>query len=50
MNNLIEDIYKTINHEVFHHCFAEVGESEDMDEDQEERLIFCMQWADVSLA
>ena len=50
MHETVEDIYKTINHEVFHHCFAEVGEAEDMDEDQEERLIFCMQWADLSLA
>jgi len=50
MHETIEDIYKTINHETFHHCFAEAGEAEDMDEDQEERLIFCMQWADLSLA
>ena len=50
MHETVEDIYKTINHEVFHHCFAEVGEAEDMDEDQEERLIFCLQWADLSLA
>jgi sugar lactone lactonase YvrE len=46
----LEDIYKTINHETYHHCFSEAGEADDMDEDQEERLIFCMAWAEHSIA
>ena len=46
----IEDIYKTINHETIHYCLDKHEESEAMDEDMEERLIFCMQWADESLA
>ncbi len=46
----IEDIYKTINHELIHYCLDEAGESELMDEDMEERLIFCMQWAEESIA
>ena len=50
MHESLDDILKTINHEVLHHCFADNGENEDMDEDQEERLIYCMQWAGESLA
>lgn len=50
MHETLEDIFKTINHEVFHHCFAEAGEADEMDEDMEERLIFCLQWADISIA
>ena len=46
----LEDIYKTINHELIHSCIDKAGESESMDEDMEERLIFCVQWADFSLA
>ena len=46
----IEDIYKTINHELIHYCLDEAGESELMDEDMEERLIFCMQGAEESIA
>ena len=46
----IEDIYKTINHELIHYCLDEAGESELMDEDMEERLIFCMKWAEESIA
>ena len=46
----IEDIYQTINHELIHYCLDEAGESELMDEDMEERLIFCMQWAEESIA
>ena len=46
----IEDIYKTINHELIHYCLDEAGESELMDEDMEERLIFCMQWAEESIS
>ncbi len=50
MHETLEDIFKTINHEVFHHCFSEAGEADEMDEDMEERLIFCLQWADISIA
>tara|TARA_R100001198_G_scaffold69801_1_gene42312 strand:- start:303 stop:542 length:240 start_codon:yes stop_codon:yes gene_type:complete len=49
MHETIEDVYKTINHETYHHCFAEAGEADEMDEDQEERLIFCLQWAEMAL-
>jgi hypothetical protein len=49
MHESLDDILKTVNHEVLHHCFAEAGENEDMDEMQEERLIFCIQWAGESL-
>tara|TARA_B100001559_G_C16146154_1_gene459764 strand:- start:224 stop:472 length:249 start_codon:yes stop_codon:yes gene_type:complete len=45
----IEDIYKTMNHEIIHYCLDKAGESENMDEDMEERLIFCVQWADETL-
>ena len=41
----IEDIYKTIDHEVYHACFEKADETEDIDEEMEERMIFCMQWA-----
>ena len=44
MHETIEDVYKT-----YHHCFAEAGEADEMDEDQEERLIFCLQWAEIAL-
>ena len=50
MHESLDDVCKTINHEVFHHCFAEAGEAEDMDEDMEERLIYCLQWAPHDLA
>ena len=46
----IEDIYKTISHEVFHHCFSIMDEDEYMDEISEETLIFNLQWAEYSLA
>jgi len=49
MHETLEDIYKTINHEVIHHCFEENGEAENMDELQEETLIFFVQWADTAL-
>ena len=41
----VEDIYKTIDHEIFHACFDKADEAENMDERMEERLIYCMQWA-----
>jgi len=43
----VEDIYKTNTHEVLHHCIEETGVQ--IDEDQEEKLIFNMQWAEYSL-
>jgi len=45
----VEDIYKTINHETIHYCLDVADESDNMDEDMEERLIFCMQWAEEAL-
>lgn len=45
----IEDIYKTISHEAIHYCLDEANENDNMDEDMEERLIFCIQWAEHSL-
>jgi predicted Zn-dependent protease len=42
-----EDLLKTINHELIHHCINICGET--MDDDQEEKCIFCMSWADYSL-
>ena len=32
MHERLDDIFKTINHETYHHCFAEAGEADDMDE------------------
>jgi hypothetical protein len=48
MHETIEDLLKTIDHEVYHHCFTVLEETEDMDEDQEERLIFNLQWAEIA--
>ena len=45
----IEDIYKTIEHELIHYVLEKNGETDDMDEEQEERLIFNMAWAGFSL-
>ena len=44
----LEDIYKTINHEVLHYCIE--GTNISIDELQEEKLIFNIQWADYSIA
>ena len=49
MHESIDDIIKTINHEVYHHCFEEAGEADDMDEEQEENLIFRLSWAEHSI-
>ena len=48
MHESLDDIYKTINHEVYHHCFA-LWDEVKMDEDQEEYLIFQLAWAHLSL-
>lgn len=50
MHETIEDVYKTITHEVFHYCFEKHDETDSMDEDQEERLIYNLQWAEETLA
>ena len=44
----LEDIYKTITHEVLHHCIESTDTK--LDELQEEKLIFNIQWADYSVA
>ena len=49
MRETLADLYKTINHEVIHHCLEKNSESEDMDELQEETMIFFIQWADTAL-
>ena len=48
MHESLDDIYKTISHEVYHHC---IGQWDDikMVEDQEESLIFQLSWAYLSL-
>ena len=43
----LDDVYKTITHELIHHCLRDY---EDIDEMQEERLIFCMNWAVLSIS
>jgi hypothetical protein len=49
MHESIDDIIKTINHEVYHHCFEDNGETEKMDEEMEESLIYSFAWAEYSL-
>ena len=44
----LEDLYKTITHEVLHYCFLD-DDIDTMDEEQEETLVFFAQWADVAL-
>ena len=39
----LDDLYKTIDHETYHHCFNENGETDGMDEHMEERVIYCLQ-------
>ena len=43
------DIFKTIQHEVIHFCVSKLDEADDIDEDQEEKLIFFMAWAELAL-
>jgi len=45
MHETIEDIYKTCTHETIHYCLDELDESDNMDEEMEEKLIFSMAWA-----
>ena len=49
MHETMADVIKTINHEVYHHCFEKDGEAENMDEEQEEKLIFNLQWAEMAI-
>lgn len=48
MHETLDDVIKTVNHEVFHHCLEINGEGENMDEEQEEKLIFRLQWAEIA--
>ena len=43
----MDDIYKTITHELLHHCINIFNI--DMDDDQEESLIFQISWAEFSI-
>jgi hypothetical protein len=45
----LDDIHKTITHEVIHYCLDHHEMIDPIDEDQEERLIFQMAWAIESL-
>jgi hypothetical protein len=44
----LDDLLSTITHEYIHFCINESGEI--MDDDQEERLICIMSWAEEYLA
>ena len=50
MHEDLNDICKTINHEVLHHCLSELEETDEVDEEQEERVIYIVQWADEYIA
>jgi len=43
----LDDIYKTLQHELMHHAIARCEET--IDENQEEKLIFAIAWADEYL-
>ncbi len=43
----LDDLYKTIQHELIHHAIAKCNIT--IDEDQEERAIFAMAWAEEYL-
>tara|TARA_R100000808_G_scaffold9592_2_gene26202 strand:- start:5002 stop:5241 length:240 start_codon:yes stop_codon:yes gene_type:complete len=44
----LDDIMSTIQHEFVHKCIADFDET--LDDDQEEKLIYQMAWAEDSLA
>ena len=46
----LSDLYKTIQHEILHFCLDKFGEVDGMDDEQEEKLIFHMAWAEEILA
>ena len=41
----LSDLYSTIQHELIHFCLAKLGITDDIDEEQEEKIIFMMAWA-----
>jgi hypothetical protein len=43
----LDDLLSTITHEYIHFCVSEAGEI--MDDDQEERIIYIMSWAEQYL-
>lgn len=43
----LSDLMKTIDHELLHHCIWIC--EEEMDDDQEERTIYQLQWAEITL-
>jgi len=43
----LDDIYQTIQHEVIHYCLRDM---EDIDELQEESVIFSMAWGNLSIS
>ena len=43
----LDDLLSTITHEYIHFCVGEAGEI--MDDDQEERLIYVISWAEQYL-
>jgi hypothetical protein len=45
----LSDLYMTIQHEILHFCLDKFGVDE-MDDEQEEKLIFHMAWAEEILA
>lgn len=49
MHESLDDLYKTIDHETYHHCFNYLDVTDDMDEYMEERVIYCLQWARFDL-
>ena len=45
----MSDIYKTIDHETFHHCFEVCGVTDNIDEEMEEAMIFALSWAEYAI-
>jgi len=45
----LSDLYMTVQHELIHFCLAKIDETDNMDEVQEEKLIFHMAWAEEIL-
>lgn len=41
----LSDLYSTMTHEVIHFCLSKLDISDELDEEQEEKLIFMMAWA-----
>jgi len=49
MHETLADVLKTITHELLHYIFASNDDIPTMDEDQEEKVIFFTQWAEIGL-